>query len=82
MWKEVLISDKYIENKLLGDGFGFTRRQYATMQQLTQFGGSTEDVQENAMITGGVHSGPISAIRYVGVVVCVLAAFGVRSRGA
>jgi hypothetical protein len=60
MWKAMLTEDKYLENRWLGDGFGFTRRQLETMQR------NTTDVQENFLITGDVHSGPVSAIRFVG----------------
>lgn len=72
MWTTVLLTDKYIENKLLGDGFGFTRRALQTMNALREQDFSTEGAQENAMLTGGFHSGPLSAIRYVGVVGLVM----------
>ena len=62
MWKEMLLTDRYIENKWLGDGFGFTQQQYELM--MTQAG--QEQVQENFLIVGEVHSGPITAIRFVG----------------
>ena len=71
MWETVLTSDKYIDNKWLGDGFGFTRAQYDAMLQSSLIGSLAAD-QENQMIVGGVHSGPISAIRFVGVVGLVL----------
>src|SRR4030095_4354967 len=57
---------KYIDNKLLGDGFGFSQNEMALMQHLTL--SSTAESQEWYMLTGAVHSGPISAIRYVGYV--------------
>lgn len=67
MWKAMLTGNKYIANKWLGDGFGFTRHQLQVMNAnaLTR---SSADQQENLMIGGGVHSGPISSIRYVGIV--------------
>ncbi|HEY3901269.1 MAG TPA: hypothetical protein VGM54_21855 [Chthoniobacter sp.] len=81
MWKAMLDGDKYIKNKWLGDGYGFTHYQLETMTA-NAFGGMASDAQENLLITGGVHSGPISAIRYVGYVglaifltLLVLAAF-------
>lgn len=67
MWKAMLTGNKYIANKWLGDGFGFTRYQLQTMAANARTG-STADQQENLMISGGVHSGPITAIRYVGYV--------------
>lgn len=68
MWREMLTSDRYIDNKLLGDGFGFSMRQFAMMQSLTRMGEAGQ--QETFMIVGQVHSGPVSAIRYVGYVGC------------
>jgi hypothetical protein len=67
MWKIMLTSDKYIKNKWLGDGFGFTLREFEAILA-AQLHESTEESQESVMIAGGVHSGPISTIRYVGVV--------------
>lgn len=58
MWDIVMHEKKYINNKLLGDGFGFTRAQLEDME--------TEGKQEDFMLLGAVHSGPISAIRVAG----------------
>ena len=65
MWKVVLTEDKYIENKWLGDGFGFSKREWEQIKR-TEAQGAVGD-QESVMIVGGVHSGPISAIRCVGI---------------
>jgi hypothetical protein len=67
MWKDSLFTDKYIQNKVLGDGFGFSMRELEVMAA-NSMSGTTEDAQENLLISGGVHSGPVSAIRYVGYV--------------
>jgi hypothetical protein len=67
MWKAIMEGDRYIKNKWLGDGYGFTHYQLETMTA-NAFAGMPSNVQENLLITGGVHSGPISAIRYVGYV--------------
>lgn len=66
MWKVMLTDPKYIESKTFGDGFGFSQNDMALMQHMTigQIGGS----QEFFMLIGGVHSGPISAVRYIGFV--------------
>ena len=64
MWRLMLGTDRYIENKWLGDGFGYSMQQF---QQMTSNLGTLQ-AQENFMITGQVHSGPISAIRFVGYV--------------
>jgi len=70
MWKQMLLTDRYIENKWLGDGFGFTRQQLQRMIALSNAGDA--EGQESFMLQGGVHSGPISAIRYVGYVGLIL----------
>jgi hypothetical protein len=67
MWKAMLTGNKYIENKWLGDGFGFTRYQLQIMAANARTGNNA-DQQENLMISGGVHNGPISTIRFVGYV--------------
>jgi len=67
MWKTVLTEEKYIKNRWLGDGFGFTKYELFTMTQAITTGDGLA-MQENMMIVGAVHSGPISAIRYVGIV--------------
>jgi hypothetical protein len=68
MWRQMLTTDRYIDNKLLGDGFGFSMRQFTLMQALQRQGEAGQ--QETFMIVGQVHSGPVSAIRYVGYVGC------------
>jgi hypothetical protein len=71
MWEIAMTSDKYIRNKLLGDGFGFTRKDYEIMMDSfvggAGFGGENAQ-QERFMINGDFHSGPVSAIRFVGYV--------------
>jgi hypothetical protein len=70
MWDVVLHTDTYIHNKLLGDGFGFTSYELQIMEQQGEGGpgfiGGAK--QESSLIQGAFHSGPLSAIRYVGVV--------------
>ena len=71
MWKTVLTSDKYIHNKILGDGFGFLREDYEKsldlMQGTVQLS-QTDMQQEMFMINGDLHSGPVTSIRFVGYV--------------
>lgn len=67
MWKATLTEDKYLRNKWLGDGFGFDLRDLSVMAA-NQVADTPEAQAENQLIVGGVHSGPISAIRYVGIV--------------
>ncbi len=66
MWNMVLVDDKWIRNKWLGDGFGFTRYELGIMQSPTGF--VTGVGQEAFLIVGTYHSGPLSTIRYAGLV--------------
>ena len=70
MWEIVLSTDTYIHNKLFGDGFGFSSEELQIMEQAQSGGpgfiGAAE--QESFLIQGAYHSGPLSAIRYVGAV--------------
>ncbi len=83
MWKEALFTDYWIENKILGDGLGFTRRELLMMEDMVTGGGSSLDnrgsgmsaQQEAMMVTGGYHSGPVQTVRtigYVGLAVLIL----------
>lgn len=81
MWREALFTEKWIENKIIGDGLGFSRRQLEQMKAADAKGGGQavsglSNQQENMMITGSYHSGPVQSIRtigYVGFVVMLLA---------
>jgi len=69
MWRTVLSSDRYIRNKLLGDGYGFLRSDYEAMLDAAQgvgFLSGSEGDKESHMIQGTYHSGPISSIKRVG----------------
>jgi O-antigen ligase len=70
MWQVALNSNEFIKNKLLGDGFGFSGYELQIMNQAEDSDGGNGyvggDPQEAYMIVGAFHSGPISAIRYVG----------------
>ena len=79
MWKEMLTTNRYIENHIFGDGFGFSKRQYETILAI-QFQGNASGTmgQESYMITGGVHSGPVGSVRnggYVGLVIILVLLF-------
>jgi len=69
MWKQALTTDRYIHNKLLGDGFGF---RIQDIQGFMSMGGieatTPEQVQDYFLVTGTYHSGPVSTIRFVGAV--------------
>ena len=64
MWKAMWYEKKYINNRWLGDGFGYTREQYRAMLRANTTGGT----QETFLITGQVHSGPLSAVKFVGII--------------
>jgi hypothetical protein len=67
MWEEVVKTDRYIENKVLGDGFGLTREQVERIRAINSLPVITnETAQENAKITGAFHSGPLNTIRVFG----------------
>jgi hypothetical protein len=73
MWTEVLTTDRWIENKIFGDGLGFSAREMAQQAQLkeTNRGAAAgisgfDMAREYVMISGDYHSGPVSAIRTIG----------------
>jgi hypothetical protein len=74
IWKEVLFTDRWIANKVFGDGLGFSKQQLAyqmTLQegQMGRIGASGWDLQREGVIASGdYHSGPVSTIRVVGYV--------------
>ena len=67
MWRLALTSDRYIKNKVLGDGFGFDPAELRAQTTLAAFRMDTSHgLQDYYMITGDYHSGPVSAVRFVG----------------
>jgi hypothetical protein len=90
MWKEALLTDYWIQNKLLGDGLGFSRREHEMMEAMEvgqvfeSMGSGLSAQQETMMITGGYHSGPVQTIRtvgYIGLAVLMLAMIRVAVHG-
>lgn len=82
MWKEALFTEYWIQNKILGDGLGFTRRELILMADmesggnLDSRGSSMTRQQESMMVSGNYHSGPVQTVRavgYVGLVILILA---------
>ncbi|MEP4077642.1 hypothetical protein [Haloferula sp.] len=83
MWKEALFTDRWIENKIIGDGLGITEAEYRRMKalkegdlQLGRGGRGMTVQQETMMINGNYHSGPVQTVRttgYVGLIILVLA---------
>jgi hypothetical protein len=75
MWEIALTSDKYIHNKVFGDGFGFLRGDFERSIDLMSGRSSLrseEAKQEMFLLSGDFHSGPICGIRYVGCVGLIL----------
>jgi hypothetical protein len=73
MWRLALTTDRYIKNKVFGDGFGYDPselRAWAAKASLRM--DSSEGLQDYFMITGDYHSGPVSAVRFVGYIGLVL----------
>lgn len=67
MWETVLTSPDYIENKVLGDGYGLSADDYKFQQSLEMSRVvSNEMMQEHFMRSGDYHSGPIQTINRVG----------------
>jgi hypothetical protein len=81
MWKEALTTDKWIHNKILGDGIGIKIEDLSRMVGLesgnsSNAGGGLSNQQEQMMILDAYHSGPLHSIRmtgYIGLIVLVLA---------
>jgi hypothetical protein len=71
MWKEALTSEKWIHNKILGDGVGMTAQQLQSNMNIRAVGKTAGGLlvqQESMLINGSYHSGPIHTIRAVGYV--------------
>lgn len=58
MWDIMLHDDKYIQDKVFGDGFGFSREDMIRV--------ALDDSQDNFMAANMPHSGPVSTIRVAG----------------
>lgn len=74
MWKDALLTDYWIKNKVLGDGLGMTTEEFTRMQDYSygkvayRTASGMTIQQEMMMLTGNYHSGPVQAIRTVGYV--------------
>jgi hypothetical protein len=68
MWILALTTDRYITDKIKGDGFGITKQQLAEMVRIQTIVGGSQEGQENMAIVGDFHNGPIATIRVVGII--------------
>ena len=81
IWEEALFSERWIDNKTMGDGLGFSSKELELQEamaggvyQMAGFGSLTSH-QVSLLINGDYHSGPVSFVRAVGYV--GLAIFGI-----
>lgn len=75
MWIDAIQDPNVIKNKVLGDGFGYSREDMMIFSdELLGIGGfvGTENTYESFLIRGSFHNGPLSAIRFTGVVGLIL----------
>jgi hypothetical protein len=74
IWEEVLLTDRWIQNKLLGDGLGFSRAELQLQMALigsknNNTGVSGFDAHREAILANGdYHSGPVQTVRTIGYV--------------
>lgn len=80
IWKEALLTDRWIQNKLLGDGLGFSAAELAAQmndRKGARAGLSGFDAhRESILANGDYHSGPVSMIRtigYIGLIFFIIA---------
>jgi hypothetical protein len=85
MWRLALTTDRYIQNKMLGDGFALSAREMRHIQDVA-FGLTDEslDSQEQMLSLGAYHSFPVETIRFTGIVglACALVLMSVAFRKA
>jgi hypothetical protein len=74
MWEEALTSERWIKNKIMGDGLGFSSKELGLQSAMQQgdYGmagfGTLSAQQVSLLINGDYHSGPVSFVRAVGYV--------------
>ncbi|MEO5713807.1 MAG: hypothetical protein ABIT37_10005 [Luteolibacter sp.] len=72
IWKEALLTERWIKNKWIGDGLGFSAAELAA--QLNDRKGARAGIsgfeghRESVLANGDYHSGPVSTIRVIGYV--------------
>ncbi len=80
IWREVLLTNRWIQNKWLGDGLGYSAKELAA-QMNSRIGASTgisgfDSQRESILASGDYHSGPVSCVRvfgYIGLILFLLA---------
>jgi hypothetical protein len=70
IWQEVLLTDRWIQNKWFGDGLGFSAAELAAQinsREGVRAGISGFDAhRESILASGDYHSGPVQTIRVIG----------------
>lgn len=67
MWKLALTTDRYIQNKWLGDGFAISAREMrAALDAAQGFGTGNTDSKEGFMERGSYHGFHVETIRFTG----------------
>jgi hypothetical protein len=66
MWVDALTTNRYITDKVYGDGFGVTKQQAAEVARMLSYHNDYRVIQQSAAMYGDFHSGPVSTIRVSG----------------
>jgi hypothetical protein len=77
MWSIVLKSDRYIQNKILGDGFQFSASEINAMAQANIKGSSFSNISfvERSLEVGNYHGFHVETIRFTGIIGLIAATF-------
>lgn len=77
MWRIALESEKYIQNKILGDGFQFSTLEVNAMSEAMIEGSSFNNVSfvERSLAVGNYHGFHVETIRFTGIVGLMAATF-------
>lgn len=76
MWKLALGTDRYIQNKTLGDGFGINATEMKAVLDAAQgFGSDYVNAQDQMLAQGSYHGFHVETIRFTGVVGLLAAIF-------
>jgi hypothetical protein len=73
-WWKIVIDEGLIKNWWVGDGFGVNIRDYLLM-------GRSSDFMEDVFLTGAYHNGPLTTVRYAGIIGLVVV-YGLMIAGA
>lgn len=73
MWRIVLTSDRYIKNKMLGDGFGYSKAEHEAQLKVAETGAAyLGDSIDMFIAKGSYHGWHVEAIRFTGVLGLVI----------